>query len=140
MNSLSDPNIDLGIIENLQVLTFIFNFELRFSEILEYLKNPSVTKSLKELTFGVIFNDVIFNEVETITRSNIKEWKDLDAILFSLPTLQKVLTVFTGDLSSRDNSRLPDMIKRRLPRLKRRGILSVVAGKQSPLKYTPICI
>jgi hypothetical protein len=122
LNLSSAPDIDLGIIENLQVVTFIsyFGREPWFYKILKYLKNPSVTKSLKEFTIGIIFD---YDEL--IRWPNFEGWKCLDAILFSLPTLQKVLTVLVGFTST---SQLPSIIQGRLPLLESCGILSVVSG------------
>jgi hypothetical protein len=89
-----------------------------------YLKNPSVTKSLKELTIGIIFD-----QAESTTLPNFEGWKDLDAILFSLPILQKVFAVLVGfSLEDTSESQLQSIIPARLPLLESRGILSVVSG------------
>jgi hypothetical protein len=132
LNFSSAPNIiDLGIIENLQVVTLTstdfldgcFGWEVMFRSLLQWLKSPSVIKSLKELTIGFLF---IGSRSRTLPKFG--GWTDLDIILFSLPILQKIVIHVHFLVERISTSQLQCAMQGRLPLLESRGILSVVSG------------
>jgi hypothetical protein len=100
-----------------------------FRSLLEWLKNPSVIKSLKELTIGFLLT-----RQDSTTLPKFEGWTDLDTILFSLPILQKI-DIHVHFLVERINtSQLQCAMQGRFPLLESRGILSVVSGNIHDLR------
>jgi hypothetical protein len=91
--------------------------------LLEYFKNPSVTKSLKELNIGFLIQ-----QQEFTTLPNFEGWKDLDAILFPLPTLQKILILVYFMAEDISTSQLQSAMQGQFPLLEGRGILSITGN------------
>jgi hypothetical protein len=92
------------------------------------LKNPSVTKSLKELTVGIDARQDAFRlNWETIFLWNA--WQELDVVLSSIPTLQRVDICFDfGYLPGNNASILALGAEEHLPLLSERGIVTLREG------------
>jgi hypothetical protein len=127
-----DQIVSLKGLQRLQFLTFhvtyvgVKEWERGFRAV-DILKNPSITHSLKELTIG--FVTYLENLVDSDWRDiyDSKVWKDLDYVLSSIPTLQRVHIYF--DIES---GHIPPQfwagIWASMPLLKEWGILTLEEG------------
>jgi hypothetical protein len=89
-------------LKGLHYLQFL-NFNVRYVGVKEWergfrvinvLKNASITHSLKELMIGFITHLDNFVESDWRDIYDSKVWKDLDSVLSSIPTLQRVHIYF----------------------------------------------
>lgn len=125
--------IDLGVVKKLRFLTLDFT-EWRASSsasewtralglIVNYLKNPLVTKSLEFLAIRLQAS------VDVQALSNVVGWDDLDDILVSLQTLQRVvIDIHFWSIRVNPTTAQLQYFMQRLPRLEARGMLSIVSG------------
>jgi hypothetical protein len=95
------------------------------SHIIGHLKDPSVTKILKQLTIGIkARGDAFCSDWEKLFLSDT--WQELDVVLCSISTLQRVdICINFGDLSRNIASILALGAQEHLPLLIERGIVFV---------------
>jgi hypothetical protein len=139
MPSPADHNINLKGLHRLQFLTFKVKYVgvkewQRNFRIIDILKDTLVTQSLKELTIGVItYLDDFLDESGWRDVYDSKIWKDLDFVLSSIPSLQRVLIAF--DIDSPD---IPPQfwagMRASMPLLKELGVLTLAEGLVHPLE------
>jgi hypothetical protein len=124
----------------LQFLTFKVKYVgvkewQRNFRIIDVLKDTPVTQSLKGLTIGVItYLDIFLDSAGWRDLYDSKIWKDLDFVLSSIPSLQRVLITF--DIDSPD---IPPQfwagMRASMPLLEELGVLTLAEGLVHPLEY-----
>ena len=127
----------------MQFLTFAFLLAKPWQErcsdelnsIIDRLRDPQITKSLKELTFGIqVYGYDPDWEQGLATMSGFTGWEDLDLLLCSVTTLRRVVIHVEFPPQTVDPTDLQLAMQGRLHNMGERGILSVVLGKIDDLE------